>query len=971
MTAPADNRPSLNDAQVVETILISLAREAIGCRIAAAKEIIREEDANTIEEKEVESRARIFLNRDKNYITNPEWHKPGAIDAFLAKALSLDVRGSEDIIKGALSQFVWDVREKLNIPLRPDISETEWKTEIKEVVQLYRELFQGIARSRISTSGQTQVWTKSAAETEAGKQEFLGDPTVVEKVLIALARESLNAHRAVVSGLITIQDAAFIEEKEIEARTRIFLGRDKAYAIDPNWNKPGVIDGFLGKELGITVRGTENIIKEAFGRFLIEVRQHFDVTEHPNFTEAEWKAEIHSDIVTFRDLFLGLKPQPVSPAAPSAPSILEFPPGMEPEIPTTIFERKDFKKSPAASPAPAPAPVQPPTPPAADAPAKTETIFITKPFLADPQVVETILSGLAREAINSRIALAKGLISDIDLNTILDKEIEKRARIFLGRDKAYAPDAGWNIPGALDTFLAKQLNLEPAPPENTVKASLWKFIKDATHKADVANHPETSEGEWQPKIQPVVTNYRNLLVGLPWIEEAAPVPPAPATPEPQAAPAAVWAAADATTATATSEPEAEKPLPPPPTPAKKKSSAKAEARPVTPAREPAPAADQSPKLEAAGVTEPSRGNRQKWLVAAVIIGVVVLVSFIIIPRRPAPGSAPKQDAPMAKVNPAEQLEKGLPRTYRMKDGRIVSRSLTGTSEKEIPFKGAEADSTTKEPRAFEFWYDLNDKSGYAKFLIATQPDPGFPAEYGAPEAWDLWFTDELGHEKFLHKSVFSARFSPDASKLVYVTSKATLCVTDLEGRILAQTERAYEPNWSSDGSIVVFERVHDGSRLYPPGALQLTRFFWESNHVDIVMDGRFDDVIPHYHPSGKWILFVSGSRSVGAAFWKVPAAGGEPKQLTNIQLAERENIFVPTPHKTTSWSQDGRWFLYDTKTGQYEETWGLEFSETGSFKRAVKLSDGLSPQWTGPSSFVCQKRAGEGYEMVQQALPSL
>ena len=264
---------------------------------------------------------------------------------------------------------------------------------------------------------------------------------------------------------------------------------------------------------------------------------------------------------------------------------------------------------------------------------------------------------------------------------------------------------------------------------------------------------------------------------------------------------------------------------------------------------------------------------------------------------------------------------------------------------------------------------MNATGEVAKFLVARQEDPGFEPQPDSPIAYDLWFTDELGHEKFIARSAFRAKFSPDGSKIAYTSSDCVLHVIDLEGKELATTDRAYEPNWSQDGKLIVFEHVPEGREEYPAEAFQLARFFWQDGKIDIVDDGRFDDVIPHYHPSNQWILFVSGTRSGGTAFWKIPAIGGEPVQLTNVSMNEGNNDFIPTPYQTSLWSADGRWFVYDFKMDYIEQTWGLEFDEKGNFKGAKKLADGISPQWTGPSTFVSQKRAGEGFEMIQEKLP--
>lgn len=125
-------------------------------------------------------------------------------------------------------------------------------------------------------------------------------------------------------------------------------------------------------------------------------------------------------------------------------------------------------------------------------------------------------------------------------------------------------------------------------------------------------------------------------------------------------------------------------------------------------------------------------------------------------------------------------------------------------------------------------------------------------------------------------------------------------------------------------------------------------------------DGRFDDGRPEFSASGSWILFVSGGRTGLASFWKVDSKGGEPEQITNIGQQAVAASFVPTPYRTTIWSSDGRWFVYDFKSGERRQIWGLEFTANGELGRAVQLAEGLEPRWAADGRTIVYSKTING-----------
>lgn len=240
----------------------------------------------------------------------------------------------------------------------------------------------------------------------------------------------------------------------------------------------------------------------------------------------------------------------------------------------------------------------------------------------------------------------------------------------------------------------------------------------------------------------------------------------------------------------------------------------------------------------------------------------------------------------------------------------------------------------------------------------------------APIGYDLWLLDDAGAQRQIAESVYRAKFSPDSRSIVYTTSDCVMRVEYLAGRKTLEVRGAYDPSWTPDGKSVVFSKVPASKDNHYPETLHLAIINLNSGWVDLITDDRFDDCRPECHPSGNWILFVSGGRSGVASFWKVPIAGGQPVQITNIGLKVVDDSFVPTPYQKTVWSADGRWFIYDFKKGNIQQIWGLEFDTTGNLIRTLKLADGLSPQLMEEGrTFVYLKRVGTHIKPMVGKLP--
>jgi Tol biopolymer transport system component len=265
---------------------------------------------------------------------------------------------------------------------------------------------------------------------------------------------------------------------------------------------------------------------------------------------------------------------------------------------------------------------------------------------------------------------------------------------------------------------------------------------------------------------------------------------------------------------------------------------------------------------------------------------------------------------------------------------------------------------------------LFDQSSTGRFLLAKGRDDKFLPHSDAPSGMDLWLQDASGNERLISKSVYRAKFSPDGSKIAFTTSDCILHVQDLEGGQLGEVAGVYGANWKPDGSAVVFSKVGEGQDVHRPGTRQLAALDLATGLVKTLTDGRFDDGRPEFNPASDSIIFVSGTRSGLASFWQVSAGGGEPVQLTNVGLQEVNEHFVPPPYDKTIWSGDRRWFLYDFKSGDQQETWGLEFNPDGTMKQATKLADGINPRWQeNGRTFVCERNVDGTLQSIVSNLP--
>lgn len=136
-------------------------------------------------------------------------------------------------------------------------------------------------------------------------KNYLGDREVIESLL-----------RFYVSTLIdnledTTTDKQRIKEMQLIAKevANILLGYDhRKYAKVRKWNRPGGIDVFLAKWLGLAEKDPSDRLEYAFIMLFDEVADIAVFAGEPGALEEQWQPAFDAVIERYTDLCLGLDP---------------------------------------------------------------------------------------------------------------------------------------------------------------------------------------------------------------------------------------------------------------------------------------------------------------------------------------------------------------------------------------------------------------------------------------------------------------------------------------------------------------------------------------------------------------------------------------------------------------------------------------------------------------------------------------
>lgn len=151
----------------------------------------------------------------------------------------------------------------------------------------------------------------------------------------------------------------------------------------------------------------------------------------------------------------------------------------------------------------------------------------------------------------------------------------------------------------------------------------------------------------------------------------------------------------------------------------------------------------------------------------------------------------------------------------------------------------------------------------------------------------------------------SPHYSADGRRLVFYSNRSgsiQIWTCDADGSRPSQLTNmdplatTGSPRWSPNGQRIVFDsNAGGGYHLYEASADG-------SGRPRPLTSGKSSNFIAGYSPDGSWIYF-SSDRSGVAEIWRLPAAGGEPEQVT--RQGGQASMF----------SADGAWLYYTKKDG--------------------------------------------------------
>lgn len=275
---------------------------------------------------------------------------------------------------------------------------------------------------------------------------------------------------------------------------------------------------------------------------------------------------------------------------------------------------------------------------------------------------------------------------------------------------------------------------------------------------------------------------------------------------------------------------------------------------------------------------PGQGTRRRWRhvrrYVLLALGVLMLVAVVVLTAlllRRAPASSSPLDA---AVENGTRVIGSPQRPYRL---------ITATSGFET--------YPTLSPDGSLVAYEGANEDGLGGGAIKVQTSGNAPARQllappaGSVDRFPSWSPD--GRE------IAFARFGDNGSCQVLIASAtggALRQATRCDGTELLSFD------WTPDGRGLVFGSMvgryaHRGIRT-----LDLASGQWQAPDYAVAADDF--DYAPRYSPDGKWLVFVRNPQL--GDLWRMPAAGGDPEQLTN-EAAE---------FRGWAWLRDGRTIVF-------------------------------------------------------------
>lgn len=207
-------------------------------------------------------------------------------------------------------------------------------------------------------------------------------------------------------------------------------------------------------------------------------------------------------------------------------------------------------------------------------------------------------------------------------------------------------------------------------------------------------------------------------------------------------------------------------------------------------------------------------------------------------------------------------------------------------------------------------------------LLAYRRFTAAPAATDALLGSDLWLFESSapGAPEQLEGElrIVDAQLSPDGSEVVIWTTAFEVEVHDLDGGgLLWRVPAAADPSFSDDGRWLYLAR---GAESAFPGALHLEAVDLQSGEIVRWTTG-VDDARPR-GLAGNALLFTSGARTGSASYWRVAAAGAEPRLLfaeLGLPTSDGQLVVAPSGEEIAWCSRlegQGELWWADLRTGR-------------------------------------------------------